>query len=125
MNILKMRKHLYILRHKKLYKIGISNCTRRRHKEISRSLRSTSVKLLFSFAFWNAERFERFLHSYFQKYRVRHRGSGKTEYFKIGLIRAMLLVCLFRIAAFVQIALSFFAIALMCIGLSYIIEKLI
>ena len=111
-----MKKSLYILKHKKLYKIGISNCTRRRHKEISKSLRSSKVKMIFSFAFWNSERLERFLHAYFSKHRVRHQGSGKTEYFKLGIVRAFFLVMILRFVSVFQLMLTLIAFLLMCVG---------
>lgn len=64
-----------------MYKIGISNDPKRRLKEVAHK-----PKIIATYRYYCAETIEKFLHRFFGDSRKTRKGSGKTEWFRLGII---------------------------------------
>lgn len=87
-----------------LIKIGIATNLRTRWNDIDRSTPGTSERPTFAVRTFAAYTVEQTLHRLFWLFRVRHRGSGKTEWFRfpfpldwIAVTLAVLILTLCRI----------------------------
>ncbi len=89
-------KYVYIMRGTKWnFKIGISNDPERRLTEVSHN-----PKLISTYRFFNAHSIEKILHTIFNRDRITRSGSGKTEWFMLGvggIIRLRLTLLFFKI----------------------------
>ena len=82
---------LYLMKNSKgLYKIGISNNPSRRVKEVERTAK-TSTRIIACYPLLFSYQIEQRLHKRFSHKSKQFRGSGKSEYFKLGFIEAWLL----------------------------------
>ena len=92
-------------------KIGISKDSRKRLKQVDRSMKNLSVKMLFEMKLFFAEKHEKKLHhQYEKKWKPKRVGSGRLEFFdlsffdvvavKFYLIRVYLFQRLFIILMF-------------------------
>ena len=75
-------KYVYLLRGTKwMFKIGISNNTERRIKEVSHD-----PKIVCTYRYYCAEAIEKGFHKFFEDSQRTREGSGKTEWFRLGII---------------------------------------
>jgi len=79
-------RYVYIFRDSNgIEKIGISKDSRKRLKQVDRSMRNISVKMLFEMKLFFAERYEKKLHKkYEQKWKPKRIGSGRLEFFDLS-----------------------------------------
>lgn len=79
-------RYLYLGRSSKgRVKIGIARNVRQRWADIDRSTPGSRERPTFAVKIFYARRVEQFLHRLFWLWRVRHTGSGKTEWFQFPL----------------------------------------
>ncbi len=79
-------KYVYLMRGTKwMYKIGISNDPKRRLKEVAHK-----PKIVATYRYYNAEGVEKFLHHFFGDSRRTRKGSGKTEWFRLGILELLI-----------------------------------
>lgn len=75
-------KYVYLMRGTKwMYKIGISNDPKRRLKEVAHK-----PKIVTTYRYYCAESIEKFFHKFFKDSQRTRKGSGKTEWFRLGII---------------------------------------
>lgn len=75
-------KYVYLLRGTKwMFKIGISNDPERRIKEIAHN-----PKIVCTYRYYCAEAIEKWFHKFFEDSQRTRKGSGKTEWFRLGIV---------------------------------------
>jgi len=93
---------------KMAFKIGSSKTPIRRVKDIQKSVNGHLIIPVFVICVWRYEEIEKErLHRIFKKVRFTWKGSGKTEYFKLGLLR--FIYCVFLYIVF-QIQTAFYIV---------------
>lgn len=103
-----------------MYKIGISNDPRRRIKEVAHK-----PKIIVTYRYYHAEEIEKFLHRFFKESRRTRSGSGKTEWFRLGILEVFivrLLMIVFKIIN--DAALWVLLLALVVLGL-WLLNRLV
>jgi hypothetical protein len=102
-------KHVYVMgstRYWFRYKIGISNNTKSRANNISKSIKGDAY-VIFSLPFFFAENVEIFMHGIYRPLNARMKGSGKTEWFwlifPISPLILLILMWIFQLFALLTI----------------------
>lgn len=78
----------------RLLKIGITRKPKNRARQIDESVKGSKERLTMEAVTFGAYRIEQTLHWLFRKSHRPYKGSGRTEYFKIGFLTRLLLCCL-------------------------------
>lgn len=90
-------------------KIGISKDSNKRWKDIDRSVSGSVEWPIFSGRVLFAQKLETLLHRKYARYRVKFKGSGKTEWFRMPvLVRAKVI---FEVAAMIIVSQFFVLIS--------------
>lgn len=71
----------------RLVKIGIATNVPRRWNDIDRSTPGSLERPTFAMRVYFAQKWEQVLHRLFWPWSRQHRGSGRTEWFRFGLLR--------------------------------------
>lgn len=114
-------KYVYLMRGTKwMYKIGISNDPKRRLKEVAHKPRVVAT-----YRYFCAERIEKFFHVFFKDSRRTRKGSGKTEWFRLGIVEFLIvrsLLIVFKV--FHDLGIFAFLVGIM-VALIWIFNQLI
>lgn len=90
-------------------KIGISKDTDGRWNDIDRSVEGSREWPIFSGRVLNTKKAEKWLHKRYDRYRIKFKGSGKTEWFKMPLYYRI--ECIFIAAT--MIIISWFTVVIL------------
>ncbi len=93
-------RYVYLIRtsRRKIIKIGITNDIGKRAKNIDRSIKGSRERVAFCVQTFFARSIESMFHRRYKSKRTKWKGSGKTEWFKLGFLErasviSLLLVC--------------------------------